>query len=148
MKLQRLIKLVVHTDQEAFDKAVNYFATAPKRAVSPDTSSCVYETEDKKQHCVVGALLKLDTPEKHRWAQTAQGGVDDLIYDGNEDLGILEPGSYLIDVNGINPDLLGALQNAHDDRYNWEDGFVGWGQMTIIAADFGLDTKALDAKRR
>lgn len=151
MKLQKLIKLVVHTDQEAFDRAVNYFATAPKRAVAPDTSFCVYETKDRKQHCVVGALLKLDTPEKHRWAQTAQGGISDLVVTPGEDLSFLEePGVFAIDINGIDPDLLLALQETHDNRYNWEQdvGFVGWSELADVAATFGFDTKELDAKRR
>lgn len=150
MKLQKLIKLVVHTDQEAFDKAVNYFASAPRRAVAPDASFCVYETEDRKQHCVVGALLKLDTPEKHRWAQNASGGVSDLAYCEGEDLGHLEPGQFVIDTNGVDEELLVALQEAHDNRFNWEldVGFVGWSELAEVAEAFGLDTKELDAKRR
>lgn len=150
MKLQKLIKLVVHNDQEAFDKAVNYFATAPKRAVAPDASFCVYETEDKKQHCVVGALLKLDTPEKHKWAQEARGGVSDLAYCEGEDLGDLEPGQFVIDTNGVGEELLVSLQEAHDNRYNWEQGvgFVGWSDLAEVAVTFGLNTKELDAKRR
>lgn len=148
MATQKLIKLVVHTDQEAFDRAVRFFASAPRRAVNPTSNFCVYETPDGKNHCVVGSMLKLDTPEKHQWARTAQGAFSDLAYDEEWD-DPAESREYLIDPNGINWELMAALQNAHDYADEWgPDGYRGWASLATIAIDFGLDTEVLHAVRR
>lgn len=150
MKLQRLIKLSVQTDQEAFDAACRHFARMTKRAVNG--SSCVYETPDGKNHCIVGALLKLDTPDKHQWAKHVGGGWDDVAW--QEDYGVecledLPAGGYLVDVNGLTYELPADLQNIHDEAANWdEDGFIGWWMLEDLAINYNLNTKVLDAVRR
>lgn len=146
MKLQKLIKLVVRDDQQAFDRVARQLATMPRRAVRPTNGidQCVYETEDRKLHCAVGVLLDLDTPAKHKWAQTRMAGVDDITYFDDEDLSDLLDGEFLVDFNGVSPEMLSELQNVHDDSGHWNDtGFTGWWAMEQVAHSWGLNTKAL-----
>lgn len=148
-----IIKLKVHNNQEAFDAAVRHLNGMRRRAATADARTCVYETEDGKANCVVGALLVLDTPDKHKWAKKVRASVENVLRgtlhrsigrgDGDR------PGEYLVDENGVDPGLLARLQSIHDDKFSWSpEGFVGWGRLRAGAAAFDLNTKALDALRR
>lgn len=142
-----IIKLSVHNDQEAFDAAARHLKGMRQRAATPDGYNCVYETEDGKNNCVVGALLVLDTPEKKSWAKKVRNSVTNLLK-GRERRNDETGPVYRIDKNGVSEYLLANLQGAHDSAHYWSaDGFneQGWERMRYIAEGYDLNTKALDA---
>lgn len=135
-----IIKLNVHNDQEAFDKAVRHLKGMRQRAVLGN--QCIYETEDGKNNCVVGAMLVLDTPAKHRWARKIVAGIKNLVREPHT----ADDRAYRIDQNGVSPELLAELQFIHDDYAAWDaDGFKNWPRLRSAAENWGLNTKALDA---
>jgi hypothetical protein len=146
-----LIDLTVHSNQQAFDAVARHLSKMTARAVIPNPREeyrltnpwvCVYETPDGKEHCAIGGLLVLDTPEKHEWARATMGGTDDVAWYEGEGVGV---GTY-VDFGGIDSDLLAALQSVHDEQYNWnESGFFAWEKMDEIADRYGLSREALDA---
>lgn len=141
-----IIKLNVHSNQECFDKAVRYLKGMPRQATTVPGGSCVYETEDGKLNCIVGAMLVLDTPDKHSWARSIRSGVKDILRGGRK----VEGGGsrYAIDQNGVASDLLSALQGVHDSGNHWDvRGFVGWWRLEQVAHSWGLKTDVLDAER-
>lgn len=142
-----IIKLSVHNDQEAFDAAARHLKGMRQRAVTPDGYNCVYETEDGKNNCVVGALLVLDTPDKKSWAKKVRNSVNNLLKGRERRYDETGP-IYRIDKNGVSEHLLSQLQGAHDSVHYWgADGFnwSGWQRMRDIAVSWGLNTKVLDA---
>lgn len=140
-----IIKLSVHNDQEAFDAAARHLKGMRQRAATPDGYNCVYETEDGKSNCVVGALLVLDTPEKKSWAKRVRNSVSGLLL-GRAPRHLETGPIYRIDKNGVSEYLLQQLQGAHDSSDYWDEtGYKGWGRMRFIAEERSLNTKALDA---
>lgn len=140
-----IITLKAHNNQEAFDMAARHLATMNGRAM--DGSACVYESESGKAHCVVGALLDLDTPAKKNWARKVRAGIKNLL--SGEDWRTPSDGSPAFSVynNGVDPNLLHELQISHDESTYWSatGEFNGWGSLRFIATTFELNTKALDA---
>lgn len=149
MQVMDLITLSVTTEQEAFDAVARHLATMPERAVIPNPKPeyvgtnpvvCVYETDDGKRRCALGALMVLDTPEKHQWARTTMGGVDDVGW--TEEW----PEQGRVDYGDISWELLAELQNAHDTEEHWgPQGFDlnGWAFLADVAVNYGLNTDAL-----
>jgi hypothetical protein len=146
-----IITLKAKTNQEAFDMVVRHLKNMPRRAVTED-ADCVYETEDDKNKCAIGALLVLDSPRKHKWAKRVRASISDLVCSRRESAARraeragVEP--FCVMPGNVDVSLLQAMQRKHDDSGCWNaDGFSDWGwdAMRAIAFSYGLNTKALDA---
>lgn len=144
-----IITLKAKTNQEAFDMVARHLHGMVARAYDHKDLACVYETEDDKSRCAVGALLVLDTPAKHRWAKKVRAAIKDLVY------GQREKATAHAECSGLAPlcvfpgdvdvSLLQEMQQAHDSQYDWRGAFTGWDRMRDIAGEYDLNTKALDA---
>jgi hypothetical protein len=147
-----IITLKAKTNQEAFDMVARHLHGMPARAMSDSGGSCVYESEDDKRKCAVGALLDLNSPRKHAWAKAIRSSITDLTC-GRPDTAKRRAAEAAVDPFCVMPGdvsvaLLQDLQRIHDDSGLWgSEGFRprGWDRMSALATDFGLNTKALDA---
>lgn len=146
----QLIKINARSNQDAFDKVVRHLASMRQRAMILDENTgtiCMYETPEK-EHCAIGALLVLDTPEKHAWAQEAKGDVESVLYDPEYPEYMPQDG-FSIDPGDFDPCFLAGLQGLHDAPANWgDDGFEGWDDLLDFAVDYGLETEVVNAARR
>lgn len=119
------IKLLVNTNQEAFDTAARHLLSLRGRSATPE-GTCVY----RGKACAVGCLIPAESRES----------LDDRPYSGIRNLvrdGLVHPGD--VDVS-----LLAVLQSAHDGEDRWEDTkFIGLPELERIAKYFSLSTDGL-----
>jgi hypothetical protein len=146
-----IITLKAKTNQEAFDMVARHLKNMPRRAVTED-ADCVYETEDDKNKCAIGALLVLDSPRKHKWAKRVRASISDLVCSRRESAERRAESAgveaFCVMPGDVDISLLQAMQRAHDSGDHWvANGFGvgGWRWMRRLAEDYGLNTKALDA---
>jgi hypothetical protein len=143
-----IITLKAKTNQEAFDMVARHQKNMPARAQTD--GDCVYESEDDKRKCAIGALLNLNTPRKHTWAKRIRSSISDLVCSRREHATRraeeAQVDAFCVMPGDVDVYLLQKLQGVHDDSYSWRGGgFVGWAEMRDLARSRGLNTKVLDA---
>lgn len=138
------ITLAPTTNQEAFDHVVRYLSTKKGRAgeyIDNDDGSepafaCQYHSPNGP--CAIGSMVTEDE-QLELDARGAEFGIWTMIDEG------------LVDTT-CEPELIVALQGAHDHTDNWtndgEGDFVEWEELALIARRFNLDTTVLTEHRK
>jgi hypothetical protein len=115
------------TDQDAFDAVVRLMRD-PNFEQCMENGICVYWRRDGKR-CAIGSLLSLSTAKEAAAREVgAVGGA--MSGTSTVELAIQN------ELGGVDPELLGQLQDMHDDwgpsAYNLED------RIRMIARDYNL----------
>lgn len=125
------MKLIVNTDQEAFDAVVRHLR-AQNRQASWD-GACVYRSQAGTS-CAIGGLISADDYHPSIEGKTVREMIDD--------------GTLVTDVD---PYLLQRLQSMHDDSESWSNtekmawvSAQGIAKLREIAARFHLDGSIID----
>jgi len=131
------MSLMVNTNQEAFDMAVERFfdgaGQASQKGAEGGPKVCRYRTVDGNA-CAVGALIEPDTYRE--WFEGA--GLHKLVREHSLELG-------QVDVQ-----LLADLQVWHDMNGNWDGNYPSRsavGRLRVLAAGMGLDDSIIERLR-
>jgi len=132
-----MMSLMVNTNQEAFDMAVERFFDGTGQASQEPYEGvpkvCRYRTVDGNT-CAIGCMIEPDTYRE--WFEGA--GVHKLVREHSLELG-------QVDVQ-----LLADLQVWHDMNGNWEGNYPSMGavgRLHGLAAGWGLDDSIINRLR-
>lgn len=126
--------LNVSTNQETFDAVCKHLFAMTKRAIT-ESGFCSYRTIDGRR-CAIGALISDRQAEKAGITYRTGGSVFALVtYD------------HLLNVGDVDLDLLGDLQQVHDDLRNWNGSSTGGIVIDAVLNDTGRGELARIAEK-